>query len=315
MFAPIALFVYNRPSHTLQVLEALKLNPEACESELFVYCDGPRESASEKDLKQIEETRNIVKNYNGFKKITCIESNVNKGLANSIIEGVTEIVNQYGKIIVLEDDIVTSKGFLKYMNDALNVYANSKKVMQISAYVFPFNYDYENAGTFFYKPGSCWGWGTWKSSWNFFKKEPEKQFNEINNQDLWDEFTLFGAYPSYKSQIEQNISGQINTWAIFWYASMFLNGGTSLMPTISLVQNIGLDGSGENSGDWNNINPFYWPKLAGNIPVKRKIFYTSKAENIQLRNAFREKILGNLFKEKNYTIRDRFYLFRKKFFN
>lgn len=314
MLAPIVLFVYNRPKHTSKVLEALKANPESTKSDLFIYCDGPRDNSTEFELVQIEETRKIARSTTGFKNLHIIESNQNKGLATSIIEGVTEIVNKYGHIIVLEDDIVTSKGFLNYMNEGLKRYENTDRVMQISGYVFPFHNDFKYLDTFFYKPGSCWGWGTWKTSWKFFEKKPENQFNEISKQDLWEEFTLFGAYPSYKSQIEQNISGNINTWAIFWYASIFLNGGTSLMPTISLVQNIGLDGSGENSGDWNNINPFYWPKLAENIPVRKKVFYSSKAENIQLRNAIREKIHGNLFKEKNYSLKDKFYLLRKKFF-
>jgi hypothetical protein len=315
MLAPIVLFVYNRPDHTQKVIDALKNNPEAKDSELFVYCDGAKENASEIEEKHIEETRKIIRGFIGFKSITIIESKENKGLACSIIEGVTEIVNKYGRIIVLEDDIVTSSGFLKFMNDALEIYEKNHKIMQVSGYVFPFHEDFKKLDTFFYKPGSCWGWGTWKTSWDIFEKAPERQFNEITQRDLWEEFTLFGAYPSYKSQIEQNISGQINTWAILWYASMFLNGGTTLMPTISLVQNVGLDGSGENSGEWSKDNPFYWPKLAKNIPVKRKLFYTSKAENIQLRNAFREKILGNLFKEKNYSLRDKLYLWRKKFFN
>ena len=312
MLAPIVLFVYNRPNHTQKVIDALKNNPEAKDSELFVYCDGAKENASEIEKKQIEETRKIIRGIMGFKSVTMIENKENKGLACSIIEGVTEIVNKFEKIIVLEDDIVTSKGFLNYMNTALDLYKNNKKIMQVSGYVFPFHQDFNKLDTFFYKPGSCWGWGTWKTSWNLFEKAPEKQFNEIGKHDLWEEFTLFGAYPSYKSQIEQNISGQINTWAIFWYASMFLNGGTTLMPTISLVQNVGLDGSGENSGEWSKKNPFYWEKLADNIPIKKKRSYKSIKENILLRNAFREKILGNLHKEKTYTIRDHFYLLRKK---
>lgn len=315
MLAPIVLFVYNRPDHTQKVLDALKNNPEAKESELFVYCDGAKENASEIEKKQIEETRQVIRNIIGFKTLTIVESNVNKGLASSIIEGVTDIVNKYGRIIVLEDDIVTSCGFLKYMNDALELYKNNKKVMQVSGYVFPYHEDFNKFDTFFHKPGSCWGWATWKDAWKYFKKEPQDQFDELTTKNLWFEFTLRDAYPSYKSQIEQNISGQINTWAIFWYASIFLNNGTSLVPTISLVQNIGLDGSGENCGEWSKKNPFYWEKLADNIPIKKKWSYKSEKENILLRNAFREKILGNLFKEKNYTLRDRLYLIRKKLFN
>lgn len=315
MLAPIVLFVYNRPDHTQKVLDALKNNPEAKDSELFVYCDGAKENATEKEKLLIEETRQVIKNIIGFKTVTIVESKKNKGLASSIIEGVTEIVNNYGRIIVLEDDIVTSRGFLKYMNDALEVYANVKTVMQISGYIFPFQEDSNKLDTFFYTPGSCWGWATWKDAWKHFKKEPQNQFNELTTKNLWYEFTLRDTYTSYKSQIEQNISGQINTWAIFWYASIFLHGGTSIVPTISLVQNIGLDGSGENSGEWSKRNPFYWKKLADNIPVIKKKSFKSKKENILLRNAYREKIHGNLFKEKDLTLRDRFYLFRKNLFN
>jgi hypothetical protein len=314
MFAPIALFVYNRPHHTQQVINALKKNPESKDSELFIFCDGAKESATQTEIDQITKTKEYIKQIKGFRKITIIESLKNKGLAASIIEGVTNIVNKYGRIIVLEDDIVTSPGFLKYMNDALEIYSSSKKVMQVSAYVFPYHDNFEKLDTFFHKPGSCWGWGTWKNAWNLFEKNPEKQFRLITEKKIWDEFTLFGAYPSYKSQIEQNISGQINTWAIFWYASILLNRGTSLVPTISLVQNIGLDGSGENSGQWTQNNPFQWKKLADYIPVKKKFFYDSKVENILLRNSFRKKILGNLKNEKNYNLRDKFYLFRRKFF-
>ena len=129
MLAPIVLFVYNRPNHTQKVIDALKNNPEAKDSELFVYCDGAKENASEIEKKQIEETRKIIRGIMGFKSVTMIESKENKGLACSIIEGVTEIVKKFDKIIVLEDDIVTSKGFLNYMNTALNIYKNNKKIM------------------------------------------------------------------------------------------------------------------------------------------------------------------------------------------
>ena len=314
MLAPIVLFVYNRPDHTQKVIDALKNNPEAKDSELFVYCDGAKENASEIEKKQIEETRKIIRAIIGFKSVTMIESKENKGLAFSIIEGVTEIVNKHGRIIVLEDDIVTSSGFLKFMNDALEVYSKVKKVMHISGYVFPYQ-DTEERYTFFSKPTTCWGWATWKESWSYFEKNANEQIHKLEIGNYWDEFTLNNTIPSYKNQLHQNKNGEINTWAIFWYASVFLMNGTSLHPSISLVNNIGLDGSGENSGQWNSNNPFYWPKVAENIPVEKKCSYSSKAENMKLRNAFREKILGNYFKEKKHSIRDKFYLLRKKFFN
>ena len=119
--APIVLFCYNRPWHTQQTLDALALNELASASDLIVYCDGPKNDSDDKTLLSITETRNVIKSEKRFNSITIVESDYNKGLATSIIEGVTEVVNLYGKIIILEDDLVTSQGFLRYMNDALDI--------------------------------------------------------------------------------------------------------------------------------------------------------------------------------------------------
>mgnify|MGYP000394750947 CR=1 FL=1 len=135
--APIVLFVYNRPQHTLKTLEALMQNELAEMSELFIFCDGPKADATKQDRQRINKVRDLVKKKNWCKKVTIRESQVNKGLADSIVAGVTEILNTYGKIIVLEDDIVTSKGFLRYMNEALDLYENEPKVMQISGFMLP----------------------------------------------------------------------------------------------------------------------------------------------------------------------------------
>jgi len=309
MLAPIVLFVYNRPNHTSKVLEALRENPEAKDSELFIYCDGPRENISISELEQIKETRKIAINTTGFKKIHVVENNQNKGLAASIIDGVTEIVNKYGRIIVLEDDIVTSKGFLKYMNDALEIYASSKKVMHISGYIFPFQ-NTSRKYVFFSKPTTCWGWGTWKDSWKYFEKDVDMQIEQIDKLNLWKQFTLNNTFPSYRNQLYQNKTGQINTWAIFWYASVFLNKGCCLHPSISLTNNIGLDGSGENCGEFTlEENPYYNKQLADNILVKKKYYLASIKENKLLEKFYSEKI----FKVNYLTIRDKVYQFRKKY--
>ena len=137
MLAPIVLFVYNRPWHTEQTLNALMQNELADQSVLYIYADGPKENATEEQLKKIEEVRHVIRTKKWCKEVHIIESEKNKGLADSIINGVTEIVNKYGKVIVLEDDIVTSKGFLKYMNEALELYKEEDKVYHISGYMFP----------------------------------------------------------------------------------------------------------------------------------------------------------------------------------
>lgn len=138
--APIVLFLYNRPNHTKLTLNALAKNVEAIESELFIYCDGLKTGSSEKDADNVQAVRQIANEENRFKKVNVICREQNLGLANSIISGVTDVVNQFGRIIVLEDDIVPSIGFLKYMNEALDLYENEDKVGCIHAW----NYDLDS---------------------------------------------------------------------------------------------------------------------------------------------------------------------------
>src|SRR3989339_698479 len=134
MLSPIVLFVYNRLEHTRKTIEALQKNELAKDSELFLYSDGPK---NEENIKKVNEVRKYINSIDGFKKVKIVEREINFGLARSIIAGVTDIVNKYGKIIVLEDDIVTSPYFLTFMNDALCLYENEEKVMHISGYFFP----------------------------------------------------------------------------------------------------------------------------------------------------------------------------------
>ena len=305
MLAPIVLFTYNRAVHSQKVLDALSLNPEAKDSVLFIYCDGEKAGETAKNKMKIEETRLVAKNETRFKEIYVIEQSLNKGLADSIIDGVTEIVNKYGKIIVLEDDIQTSPGFLKYMNDALKVYEDVEKVMHISGYMFPVHE--KMSETFFIQPTSCWGWGTWSRAWLKFEKNPKKQIDLIAYKG-WNKFTINGSNPAYRNHLEMNLNGILNTWAIFWYASVYLNDGVSLHPYPSLVQNIGFDGSGVHCDREEDLkNPYINRELAKSINVvKKKI--TNKKELLSIELFYRR--INNLPKELN--LRDRFYLFRKK---
>ncbi|MDD4082332.1 MAG: glycosyltransferase [Sphaerochaetaceae bacterium] len=155
-FAPIVLFVYSRLDHTKRTVEALKNNLLADESNLIIFSDAPK---NEKSKKAVEEVRKYIHSIKGFKSVKIIERKNNVGLANSIIDGVTKVVNKYGKIIVLEDDLVTSKYFLNFMNDSLELYKNESKVISISGYTYPVG---GLAETFFIKGTDCWGWATWK---------------------------------------------------------------------------------------------------------------------------------------------------------
>ena len=235
--APIVLFVYNRPWHTQQTVEALQKNKLASESELFIYSDDAKNDDARVS---VDEVRKYIDNITGFKKITVIKRDKNWGLANSIIDGVTKIVNEYGRIIVLEDDLVTSPYFLKYMNTALDFYKNEKSVISIHGYIYPI----ENLpNSFFIKGADCWGWATWKNKWDMFEPDGQKLLNELKYRNLEKEADFNNSY-GFTRMLKQQIKGKNNSWAVRWYMSAFLRDMLTLYPGKSYVQNIGNDDSG-----------------------------------------------------------------------
>ncbi len=246
--APIALFVYNRIVHTKQTIQALQNNYLAKDSELFIFSDGWKDqSLNEKVL----ELREYLSTIDCFKKISIIKRQENFGLAKSIISGVTQIVNDYGKIIVVEDDLVTSPYFLEYMNEGLDKYQNDEKVISIHGYVYPIKENLPE--TFFIKGADCWGWATWKRGWDSFEHDGQKLLNELRTKKLTKKFDFDGTYP-YTKMLEDQISKKNNSWAIRWYASAFLKDKLTLYPKKSLVNNIGLDNSGTHCGYNDNLN-------------------------------------------------------------
>lgn len=241
MAAPIALFVYNRPVHTKLTINALASNVYAKDSELIIFSDGPK---AESDKEQVAEVRNFIRTISSFGSIRVLESQVNKGLARSIIEGVTEVLKSSETIIVLEDDLVTSPHFLQYMNEGLDLYQHEEKVISIHAYMYPVKQELPE--TFFIRGADCWGWATWKRSWQLFEPDGAKLLRQLQDQNLALEFNFYGSYP-YLKMLEDQIKGRNNSWAIRWYASAFLANRLTLYPGTSLVQNIGHDGSGVHS--------------------------------------------------------------------
>lgn len=244
--APIILFVYNRPDHTRQTLEALSNAVLADKSELIVFADGPKANCTPETLAKIQETRDLLKEKQWCGKVTINESSENKGLAANIISGVTEVVNKYGKVIVLEDDIVIGKHFLEFMNDALNRYNDSKEVMHIAGFRPEIKTKNPN-GCFFYPNMDCWGWATWADRWQYFEKNTDKLINTLN-EDMIYRFNMNGAEPGNWQQVLDNKAGKINTWAIYWLASIFLKNGLCLAPCKSLCKNVGFDGTGVHCG-------------------------------------------------------------------
>lgn len=241
--APICLFVFARPGHTLKTLQSLEENPLAKESILYIYADGPKESISTKVQEKILEVRCIIRSKQWCKEVHIIESEQNKGLANSIIAGVSEVIEKHGKAVIVEDDLLLSPVFLNYMNEALDFYESNEKVMHIAGFTPRFNRDLPE--TYFFPVPTCWGWATWKRAWKCFNPSAKELMERVlqKGQKQFD----FNRSINYVRMLNRNVHGKVDSWFIRWYASIYLQEGLCLHPGKSLVQNIGLDRTGVNS--------------------------------------------------------------------
>lgn len=264
--SPVVLFVYNRPEHTRNTLQALSNALYADITTLYIYSDGLKNNCSSDEIDNIKKVRSILKENKWCGEVRIIESENNKGLADSIINGVTEVVNIYGKVIVLEDDLIVSKGFLKYCNEALMLYENDEHVMHISASMYDIETE-DSKETFFLKVLSCHGWATWKRAWDKF------------NRDALDHFTYFQSDPKrlndfdidgnayFMKQLKKNVTGELKSQAVLWYSSWLRNNGISLFPYKSLVFNSGFDGTGEN---FKKISNYYLAEKVDYIIVTKQ---------------------------------------------
>ncbi|MDB4924289.1 glycosyltransferase [Mucilaginibacter sp.] len=262
--APIALFVYNRPDHTRRTLACLQKNLLAQESRLFIFSDGAK-TAADKD--KVYEVRALVKDITGFKSVKMIARKENMGLANSIIGGVTQLVNEFGKVIVFEDDLLSSPYTLQYFNESLDKYEQDNAVMHIGAYMFGLD-DKTLPETFFHHIATSWGWATWARAWKNFEPDIDKLIGQFDRQKI-QKFSIDGTMNFWK-QMQQFKAGKNNSWAIRWYASVFLKGGLTLNPSHSLVHNIGHDGTGVHSNIENMYGVNIAPKPVKYFPVEIK---------------------------------------------
>jgi hypothetical protein len=289
--APIVLFVYNRLNHTRQTLEALQKNDLASKSELIIYSDSAK---NKNDLDKVAKVREYIKNIDGFKKIIIRKAKKNIGLANSIINGVTKVVNEYGKIIVLEDDLMTSRFFLRFMNEALVAYKDEPRVASIHGYIYPIKNLPE---TFFIKGADCWGWATWNNKWSIFESDGKKLLDNVKKKNLEREINFNDSY-NYTKMLKDQIMGKNDSWAIRWYVSVFLKNMITLYPGQSYVQNIGFDNGGTHTKTktvlfkTNLVNRFKFSKISVNEDfVSRK-----KIENFfkSIKMSFIEKIKSKI---------------------
>jgi hypothetical protein len=218
-YSPIILFTYKRLDTLKQSVEALQKNYLAPESELIIFSDAAKD---QKDYEAVQNVRDYIKTIKGFKSIAIHEASQNKGLANSIIQGVSMILENYDSVIVLEDDLVSSPNFLNYMNNALRFYKNQENLFSIAGYSLPIKCD-SKIDIYYTQRASSWGWATWKDRWEIidwtvsdydtFKKDKSKRklFNRMGS-DMF-------------SMLDKQMTGKLDSWAIRWCFSKIVNVG------------------------------------------------------------------------------------------
>jgi hypothetical protein len=271
---PVALFAYNRPDHFRKTIEALAKNYLASETLLYIFIDGPR---NEYDKKLGLNIRAIaIENKNKFASVEIVVSDSNKGLAESIVSGVTKMLELFDSIIVLEDDLVTSPFFLEYMNEGIRLYRNHPMVASIHGYIYPIKKSLPE--TFFLRGADCWGWATWRSAWIKYNSNGKYLLRELEKHNLLHGFDFDGAAANSRMLADQ-IDGKNDSWAIRWHATAFLEGMLTLYPNTSLVFNIGNDDSGTHSIGTNIYNV----SLTQSKVTIKKI---QVAENKSARNEF-----------------------------
>jgi hypothetical protein len=243
MFVPIVLFVYNRPGHTRRTVEALLKNDLAAESDLFIFSDAPRKPEADNAVREVRE---YISAITGFKSVRTVERDRNWGLANSIIDGVTLIVNQYGRVIVLEDDLVTSPRFLEYMNAALDHYLNDPKAFSIGAYNFPVStmpmpsdYLWDTYASF----RCCsWGWATWIDRWK--RVDWGMDYYETFMRDGVAQKLFNRGGPDMTQMLKMQHERRIDSWAIRFCYAHHANNMHCIYPIKTMVMNIGMDSTG-----------------------------------------------------------------------
>ncbi|CAM5783114.1 glycosyltransferase family 2 protein [Rhizobacter fulvus] len=262
--APIAAFAFNRPSHLARTIAALKACPEAQRSHLTLYCDGAR---GPQDHEAVAAVRRYAGTIDGFASVTLDASDSNRGLAASIMRGVSEQLKHSDRVIVLEDDLVVSPHFLRYMNDGLSRYAEDPRVASIHGYVYPTGGALPE--TFFLEGADCWGWGTWARAWGHFEPDGSKLLAELERRKLTRRFDFDGSFP-YTQMLRDQIAGRNSSWAIRWHAACYLKQLLTLYPGRSLVRNIGHDSTGTHCGTTDVMDAHVTddPINVGSIPVE-----------------------------------------------
>lgn len=260
MVAPTVVFAYNRPEHLKKTLTALSENRGAGNTEVFVFIDGPKEG---QDGLVQNEVASVAENFREcFKGFSVKRSGHNKGLAKSVIGGVSEVIKKYGKVIVVEDDAVSAEGFLEFMNNALDFYENDSTIWSIGGFTVPMklpdDYKYDVIKT---QRSSSYAWATWKDRWDIIDWEVSDYGSFKKNFSARRRFNMWGSDRS--GMLDNQMKGAVNSWAIRFDYAMFKNNMYNIVPVQSLIQSIGRDGSGTHDTDKSKKDDFFAAELSG----------------------------------------------------
>ncbi len=305
MLAPIVVFCYNRPLHIERTLEALSKNALADESILYIFSDGPKADASDEQKNRIAQVRQIIRRKKWCKEVIITESERNKGLRDSIISGVTAVIQKHGRAIVVEDDLETSPFFLMYMNRCLEKYENYRGVFSISAQScvnpsdFPEDYPYD---VYAYPTHLPWGWATWRDRWDLVDWDIDKKMKEpLNSQPSMREAFMRGGQDLYYRSLKERLEG-LKVWSICFSLAHFQQHAVSIRPVVSYVHNTGFDGSGDNSGKqsttWLNhtffLNAKANPRLLDVVYEDRRIVNQVYSSSVIKRRPFIKRIINRI---------------------
>jgi FkbM family methyltransferase len=271
--APIILFAYNRPRLARRTLESLAANDMAAGSELYIFSDGPRESATEEDRERIGQVRALARERNWCGKVHIMESPVNKGLAASVIDGVSQVIAKAGRVIVIEDDVLLSPHFLNYMNGALDCFENEEKILSIGSWNYFCPPQHLDSDIFYLRYPDSIAWATYARSWNLFEEDGAQALQKLTSKGLLDRFNADGEAHYFEKMLNMQIRGEVSSWAIRWTATSILHDKLNVFPRHSMSRHLGFgaDSTHETSGNDYNENLALAEKpvtFSSSLPVK-----------------------------------------------
>jgi hypothetical protein len=261
-YPAIAIFAFRRPDLLRLTLRSLEHADDFHRHAVHVFSDAPRANVPG-DTAAVEAVRSFLRDWCAIHGAALHEADANLGLRKSIVGGVTQILAENDSVIVLEDDLILSPSFLQFMDEALEACANRDDIMQVSGYFVPHGADLPPVGLI-RSPGS-WGWGTWKRAWAHYRDDAQKLLDEVSAADT-SAFDFRGSY-AFLDALERNAGGTLDTWAVRWYASMFLKGGYAVYPSRSLTRNIGYRDDATNTSPTRTAKVFMNQPIADHLPA------------------------------------------------